>query len=146
MSSKAILVAALAWVGTLGWQSVSAQASGPVSREQRKAETAAANKAGQLTPAGPGGAPTTKSTAASGPTTSREQRKAETAAANKSGQLTPAGPGGAPQAKTTPTSTKTREQRKAETQDAQKKGELTPAGEGGAPKKSPRRAGALARC
>ena len=47
MSSKSILVAALTVVaGTLAWQSVSAQtaASGPLTREQRKAETAAAEQ------------------------------------------------------------------------------------------------------
>ena len=133
MSSKSILVSALAVAATLAWQSVSAQAaSEPVSREQRKAETAAANKAGQLTPAGQGGAPAAKPGAASGPTVSREQRKAETAAANKAGQLTPAGPGGAPQAKTTQApSTKTRAERKAETASAAKAGKLTPAGEAG---------------
>jgi hypothetical protein len=45
-------VAALVVAGTLGWQAVSAQSAEPVTREQRKAETAAANKSGQLTPAG----------------------------------------------------------------------------------------------
>ena len=128
MSSKSILVAALAVAGTLAWQAVSAQASAPVTREQRKAETAAANKSGQLTPAGRGGAPQAKSTATS--TKTREARKAETATAGKSGQLTPAGQGGAPQAKSTATSTQTREARKAETAVAAKSGQLTPAGEG----------------
>ena len=56
MSSRFMWVAALATVSALAWQSAAAQASGPVTREQRKAETAAANKAGQLTPAGQGGA------------------------------------------------------------------------------------------
>ena len=63
---------------------------------QRKQETAAANKSGQLTPAGQGGAPQAKSTS-TGSTMSRTERKAETAEANKAGQLTPAGQGGAPQ-------------------------------------------------
>jgi hypothetical protein len=90
MSSKLILVATLATAATLAWQSASAQASAPVSREQRKAETAAANKAGQLAPAG-GSLPAAKSTEKS--TTSRDQRRAETAAANQAGQLAPAGVG-----------------------------------------------------
>ena len=130
MSSKFILVAALATAATLCWESASAQASGPVSREQRKAETAAANKAGKLTPAGQGGAPVDKSAAATGPTKTRAERKAETAAAAKSGQLTPAGEGGPKTAAPAPTSTKTRDERKAETVEARKKGELVPAGQG----------------
>ena len=134
MSSKSILVSALAVAATLAWQSVSAQsASEPVSRQQRKAETAAANKAGQLTPAGQGGAPQAKSTAKS--TVSREQRKRETAAANKAGQLAPAGAtqkgDDAERARKT---TASREQRKAETAAANKAGKLTPAGEGAAQK------------
>jgi len=129
MSSKFILVAALATAATLCWECAWAQASGPVTREQRKAETAAANKSGQLTPAGQGGAPQAKA-AATPSTRTRAQRKAETAAANKAGQLTPAGQGGTPQAATPTASTKTREQRKAETAEARKKGELVPAGQG----------------
>ena len=60
------------------------------SREQMKAETAAANKAGELTPAGGGAAPASK-TAATGPTKTREQRKAETMEAKKKGELRPPG-------------------------------------------------------
>ena len=95
MSSKLILVAALATAATLAWQSAAAQdsASAPVSREQRKADTAAANKAGQLAPAGA----TQKADvadAARKPTKTREQRKAETDEARKKGELTPAGEGG----------------------------------------------------
>ena len=73
MSSKFMLVATLATVATLAWQSAAAQASAPVSREQRKAETAAMNEAGQLTPAGGGEAPKAKSTQAAAPV-SREKR------------------------------------------------------------------------
>ena len=132
MSSRFILVATLATAATLAWQSAAAQASGPVSREQRKAETAAANKAGQLTPAGQGGAPVSKSAAPAGSAVSRDQRKAETAAANKAGQLAPAGSTQkADVADAARKPTKTREQRKAETVEAKKKGELVPAGEGG---------------
>jgi hypothetical protein len=93
MSSKFILVATLATAATVAWQSASAQASAPVSREQRKADTAAANKAGQLTKAGGGEAPQAKSTAKPS-TQTREQRRQETAEAQKRGELTPAGQGG----------------------------------------------------
>ena len=56
MFSKFILVATLATAATLAWQSAAAQqASAPVSREQRKAETEEARKKGELVPAGQGG-------------------------------------------------------------------------------------------
>jgi hypothetical protein len=127
MSSKTILVSALAVAATLAWQSASAQASA-VSRDQRRAETAAANKAGELTPAGGGEAPKAKSTAKS--TVSRDQRKAETAKMNESGQLAPAG-GSLKQPAHGKPSTKTKAQRAAEIEEARKKGEMTPAGQGG---------------
>jgi len=92
MSSRFILVATLATAATLAWQSAAAQASGPVSREQRKAATAAANKSGELTPAGQGGAPQPKTTKTTSSKT-REQRKAETVEARKQGELVPAGQG-----------------------------------------------------
>lgn len=131
MSSRSMMVVALATVATLAWQDAAAQASGPVSREQRKAETAAANKAGQLTPAGQGGAPTAKSAAPAGSAVSRAQRKADTAAANKAHQLAPAGSTQkADVADAARKPTITREQRKAETMEAKKKGELVPAGQG----------------
>ena len=94
MFSKSTLVAVTTLLVTLAWQSALAQASAPVTREQRKAETAAANKSGQLTAPGVGGAPQAKSTATS--TKTREERKAETAAAAKAGQLTAPGQGAAP--------------------------------------------------
>lgn len=135
MSSKSVLVAAVAVVATFCWQSAMAQASAPLSRAEVKAETRAAEKAGKLTPAGQGGAPA--AVAASGPTKTRAQRKAETIEARKAGTLAPAGPtqkaDNAERAK--PTS-KSRPERKAETRAAEKAGELTPAGEGpAAPKK-----------
>ena len=128
MSSRTLLVSALAVAATLAWQSASAQASAPVSREQRKADTAAANKAGDLTPAGGGEAPKAKSTAKS--TVSRDQRKAETAKMNQEGQLAPAGGSLAEPAHGKP-STKTKAQRAAEIEEARKKGEMAPAGQGG---------------
>ena len=135
MSSKSVLVAALAVVATLWVQSAMAQASAPLSRADVKAETRAAEKAGKLTPAGQGGAPA--AAPAAGPTKTRAQRKAETLEARKAGTLAPAGStqkgDNADRAKPT---TRSRAERKAETREAAKKGELTPAGEGpAAPKK-----------
>jgi hypothetical protein len=106
-----------------------AQASAPLTREQVKAETRAAQKAGQLTPAGQGGA---RSSAPAQPSTlTTAERKAQTLEARKQGELQPAGvTQKADVADAKKKSTKTREQRKAETAEARKKGELVPAGEG----------------
>ena len=104
-----------------------------------KAETKAAEKAGQLTPAGEGTTP--KDNGAVGASTkTREQRKTETKAAAKAHELTPAGPQHPVQkadaAERNKPSTLTRDERKAQTKAAAKAGELTPAGEGPlAPKK-----------
>jgi hypothetical protein len=118
---KNIFVATVATAAAVAYQSVAAQASAPMSREQVKSDTAAANKAGQLTPAGGGpAAPKSHSTK------SRSHVKSETAAAAKAGELTPAG--GGPAAPKTQ-STKSRQQVKSETMDAKKKGELKPAGQ-----------------
>jgi hypothetical protein len=131
MSSRPLWVAALATVATLAWQPAAAQASAPVSRDQRKAETAAANKAGKLTPAGEGSAPATRSATSTGSTVNRAQRKSETAAANKAGRLAPAGSTQkADDAERARKTTASRSQRKAETAAANKAGKLTPAGEG----------------
>jgi hypothetical protein len=121
MLRRIVLVATVATASAVAPQLVAAQASAPMSREQVKSETAAANKAGQLTPAGGGpAAPKSHSTK------SRAHVKAETAAANKAGELTPAGGGpAAPKSQ----STKSREHVKSETMDAKKKGELRPAGQ-----------------
>ena len=130
MISRNVLVLAIAAAASLCAQSAFAQASAPLSRAQVKAETRAAEKAGQLTPAGQGGAPAATNVA-SGPTKTRAQRKAETMEARKAGQLTPAGQGGAPAATSVASGpTKTRAQLKAETLEAKKKGELVPAGQG----------------
>jgi len=93
LATATVVVAVLAATS----QSVPAQtatpdagAAPPVSREQRKADTAAANKAGQLTPAGQGPAvptPTGKSSM------TREQRKAQAKADEKAGKMVPAGEG-----------------------------------------------------
>ena len=66
--------------------------AGPAkTRAERKSETMAARKAGQLTPAGQGSGPVTA--AAPGPAKTRAQRKAETLEAAKKGELVPAGEG-----------------------------------------------------
>jgi len=64
-------------------------ASAPVDRQQRKAETAEAQKAGKLAPAGEGKSGTTQPSTASDKT--RADRKAQTEADRKAGKLAPAG-------------------------------------------------------
>ena len=86
-----MLAAAIA--ATLVPSLVLAQASAPKTRDEFKAETRAAQQAGELTPAGGGTAPAPKSTKHS--TTTKEKRKAETLEARKKGELVPAG-GGSP--------------------------------------------------
>jgi len=108
-----------------------AQASSP-SRDQVKAETRAAQKSGDLTPAGGGEAPMAKPHTGSKMT--KEQRKAETAEARKKGELAPAGGGSPKDSKPHTTSTKSRQHVKDETMEARKKGELAPAGGGPTPK------------
>jgi hypothetical protein len=134
MSSKPTLAAAIAAV-VFSNIAFSQDNSTPVTREQRKAETRAAEKAGKLTPAGEGRPTTPDSNTKS--TKTRAQRKAETRIARKNGELTPAGEAGEmkeEEAERSLHSTKTRAERKAETRLARKNGELLPAGEGpGAP-------------
>jgi hypothetical protein len=113
-------------------QTAFAQASAPVSREQRKAETAAANKSGKLAPAGEG--PGAMAQPASGSDKTRTDRKAQTQADIKSGKTQAAGEGSGATAKPTTATDKTREQRKAQTEADRKAGKLSPAGEGGAQK------------
>ena len=110
-------------------QTAFAQASAPVTREQRKAETAAANKAGKLAPAGEGpGAMASQPSTGSDKT--RTDRKAQTEADIKSGNVAPAGQGPGTTAKpSTTTSDKTREQRKAQTEADKKAGKLTAPGQ-----------------
>jgi len=121
-------------VAIVAAQTAFAQASAPVTREQRKAETAAANKAGKLTPAGEG---TVAPTPAKTSETTRDARKAQTQADAKSGKLAPAGEAGqikADKADAAKPSQTTREARKAQTEADRKAGKLTPAGEGAAQK------------
>jgi len=116
-------------------QTAFAQASAPVSREQRKAETAAANKSGKLAPAGEG--PGAMAQPASGSDKTRTDRKAQTQSDIKSGKTAPAGDAAvqkADKADAAKPSQTTRDARKAQTEADRKAGKLTPAGEGGAQK------------
>ena len=115
-------------------QTAFAQASAPVSREQRKAETAELNKAGKLAPAGQGPIGSAPSTASD---KTRTDRKAQTQSDIKAGKTAPAGDAAvqkADKADAAKPSQTTREARKAQTEADRKAGKLTPAGEGGAQK------------
>ena len=126
------VVAAIAVFSQTAFAQATATPASGVSRDQRKAETAAANKAGKLTPAGEGnmgGTPPKTSE------TTRDARKAQTQADAKSGKLAPAGEAGiqkADKADATKPSQTTRDARKAQTEADRKAGKLTPAGEGAA--------------
>jgi hypothetical protein len=128
------VVAAIAVFSQTAFAQATATPASGVSRDQRKAETAAANKAGKLTPAGEGTvAPAPGKTSE----TTRDARKAQTQADAKSGKLAPAGEAGvqkADKADATKPSQTTREARKAQTEADRKAGKLTPAGEGAAMK------------
>jgi hypothetical protein len=124
MSTRIILTAlALSTATSLAL----AQASSP-SREAVKAETTAASKNRELTPAG-GGHPTNKAKhpthSASSP--SRAAVRGEAASATDKYQLGAAAPSPG-HAKAPASSPMTREQRKAQTQADVKAGEMTPAG------------------
>jgi len=88
MTSRFLLLAAVVVVGSLACQAAAAQASSP-SRADVKAETARANKAGEL--AGPGVHGPSGPAATSKSNTTRAERKKATADANKKGELAPAG-------------------------------------------------------
>ena len=87
MKTKFALGAVVAAMAVFS-QTAFAQASAPVSREERKADTAAANKAGKLTPAGQGNVGATPPKTSE---TTRDARKAQTEADRKAGKLAPAG-------------------------------------------------------
>jgi hypothetical protein len=93
----------------------------PVTREQRKADTAAANKAGELVPAGQAGP---KMAVPSGSTMTKDERKAQAQADAKAGQMAGAGDAAAHQPAPKTKSTKTRADRKAETKAANKSGQI----------------------
>ena len=138
MKTKLALGAVVAAIAVFS-TSAFAQASAPVTREQRKAETAAANKAGTLAPAGE--AATQKAADANTKTSdkTRTDRKAQTQADIKAGKTAPAGEAATQKAAdaNTKTSDKTREQRKAQTQADIKAGATQPAGEAANPVSTP---------
>jgi len=107
-------------------QTTATEATAPVTREQRKAETAAANKSGKLVPAGQGGP---GMTAPSGPSMTRDERKSQAQADAKSGKMAGACDAAAHKPAPVTKSTKTRSERKAETAAANKAGEIK-SGEG----------------
>jgi hypothetical protein len=136
MSSKPVLTAAALLTASLLNHTVMAQtSSAPLTRAEVKSDTRAAERAGDLTPAGQG--PQFKVSPKS--TRTRAQEKAETLAARKAGTLEPAG-----DAETEIVDRQIAAQRptvnraavKAETRAQEKAGQLIPAGEGpGAPTK-----------
>jgi hypothetical protein len=138
LSKTTLTVVATAFMA-LAFESAQAQSSPPatgtdagaVSRDQRKSDTAAANQAGTLTPAGQGVQPTKTPTTS---TMTREQRKAQANADAKAGKMTPAGGSPAHTEMTHSKSTLTREQRKAQANADAKARKMTPAGEGAAQK------------
>ena len=103
-----------------------APGTAPVTREQRKAETAAANKSGKLVPAGQGGPGMTPP---SGPSMTRDERKSQAQADAKSGKMAGAGDAAAHKPAPVTKSSKTRSERKAETTAANKAGQIK-SGEG----------------
>lgn len=118
------------------WPVAQAQtASAPESRGEVKAQTRAANKAGQLTKAGEG-TPTEKA-APGASTKTREERKAETMEAKRKGELQPPGQAlyKSNMSQQSAKTTKTRAERKAETRQAAKEKKLVPAGEAAEPAK-----------
>ena len=129
MKSKFALAAIVAATAVFA-QTAFAQASAPVTRDERKAETAAAQKSGQLTPAGQGNVSPTPSKSSD---KTRDERKAQTKADEKAGKIAPAGDAGGQKEdkamKSTGTET-TRDERKTKTKQQQKNKELKPAGEG----------------
>ena len=125
----------IAAVSALLAQGAFAQTEAPKARADVKAETAAAKKKGELTPAAEG-KPQEKMTKTSD--NARASVKAETAAANKKGELTKPGEG-VPQEKMAKKSDKPRAEVKAETAAAKKKGDVVPAGEAAAPVTAPKK-------
>ena len=114
-----------------------AQTEQPASRADVKAQTKAANKAGQMVPGEED--PSIKQPAAKS-TKNRADMKAETKAANKDGGLGNSGKATYKAHNVTPReqlskSTKTRAEGKAETKEAVKEHKTPPAGEAAAPSK-----------
>jgi hypothetical protein len=125
-------VAAIAFTAALGHAAYALSDTMAASRADVKAQTRAANKAGQLLPAGEMNAADKPLPLASIKT--REQRKAETLAANRNGGLGSPGQSLYNVHNVAPRealahSTKTRAERKSETLEAARANQLMPAGE-----------------
>jgi len=140
MKTKFALGAVVAAIAVFS-QTAFAQTAAPVTREERKADTAEANKAGKLAPAGEAAGRQVEraekaKTANSDKT--RMERKDTTKAAIKAGETKPAGEAAdmktekADKAKTA-SSDKTRMERKDQTKSDIKAGETKPAGEAATP-------------
>jgi len=134
MKTKLALGAVVAAMAVFS-QGVFAQASAPVTRAERKAETSAANKAGKLSPAGEGpGAMASAPPKASDKT--RMERKDTAKSDIKTGATKPAGEGAElknDKADKAKGSDKTRMERKDQTKADIKAGATQPAGEAANP-------------
>jgi hypothetical protein len=126
------LLAVIAFAAVLAPVAYAASDTPPVSRAEVKEQTRAANKAGEMLPAGEASA--AEKTVLPAPTKTREQRKAETLEANRNGALSDYGPNTYRTQNTAPRdalakSSKTRAQGKAETMQAAKDRKMMPPGE-----------------
>ena len=130
-----LAIAVAAATASLLWTVAFGQSNAPLTRAEVKAETRAAEKAGQLVPAGQG----PEFPVSMKSNTTREKRKADTRAAEKAGEIPPAGDAEMAmqdEATRAQKTTVNRAERKAQTRALEKAGKLTPAGEGpDAPKK-----------
>jgi hypothetical protein len=126
------LLAAMTFAAVLAPVAYAAADTPPVSRAEVKEQTRAANKAGEMLPAGEASA--AAKTVLPAPTKTREQRKAETLEANRNGALGDFGPNTYRTQNIAPRealakSTKTRAEGKAETMQAAKDRKMMPPGE-----------------
>ena len=126
---------AIATVAAAFSQLAFAQSESSPSRAEVKAQTRAAQKAHELTPAGEG--PIAEKPSRTRSTKTRAERKGETLQARNDGNLPRTGPAAdlkVERAAYAVPSKKTRAERKTETLSAAKAGKLIPAGEAGAPR------------
>lgn len=130
MKTKDTLTIVAAVAAAMFTQASFAQASAPPSRAAVKAETRAAEKAGELVPAGQAvSMPSTEPKKTSDKT--RAERKAATREARKEGELVPAGERGLVSPAVNAGPSKSRSEVKSKTRAAEKAGDLVPAGETG---------------
>lgn len=130
MKTKDTLTIVAAVAACLFAQASFAQASAPPSRAEVKAQTRAAEKAGELVPAGQAvSMPSTEPKKTSDKTAA--ERKAATRQARKEGELVPAGERGMVSPDVTAGPSKSRAEVKSKTRAAEKAGDLVPAGQTG---------------